>query len=77
MSILATSFLVTAFLIFLAVWRRDIFFYLIASPVAIVEGLGWRAAHNDDTGMVISIAFIGIGLYCLIMAIYNIVGKFK
>ena len=71
------SIILIIFVIFLAVWRRDIFFYIIACPVSIVAGLYWRGYQSTNLGLVLSITLVGIGLYCLIMAIYNLANKLR
>jgi len=58
-----------------ALWRRDIFLYLIAGPVAIGMGLAWRGHNPEFDGYIVAGAFIGIGVYCLIMGIWNLVDK--
>jgi len=67
---------VVLFLIFMALWRRDIFLYFMAAPVTIVYGLAWRGYYDTTEGLVTSLVLVGIGLYCLIMGIYNTVRKF-
>ena len=67
------SNVMVAFIIFLALWRRDIFFYFMACPVSITAGLMWRSRFDTPDGIVMSLALVGIGIYCLIMGIYNMV----
>lgn len=63
------------FLILLAVWRRDIFFYFLAAPVALTFGLMWRSHYNTPDGLTVSLALMATGLYCFVMGIWNVVRK--
>ena len=61
------------FIIFLALWRRDVFLYFMAAPVSITSGLMWRSRFDTPDGIAISLVLVAIGIYCLIMGIYNLV----
>jgi hypothetical protein len=66
---------VPLFIILVALWRRDIFFYFLAAPVAVVFGLMWRPAYPTPAGVVVSLALVGIGLYCFIKGLENLFRK--
>jgi len=72
-----TSAGIIGFLVIVALWRRDEALYLIASIPTIVFGLMYRGTHDTLDGLVISIAVVSMGIFLLIMAIYNIVLRFK
>lgn len=63
------------FIILIAFWRRDIFLYFMAAPVSLATGLAWRGYYDNPLGISISLVLIGIGVYCLVVGIYNVVLK--
>ena len=70
-----TQVIITIVLLILTFLRRDIFLYFIVSPVAIATGLLWRPNYDTPDGLVISLVLVGIGIYCMVMGIYNLVRK--
>jgi hypothetical protein len=64
-------------LLLLAFWRGDgkegIFLYLMAGVSTMGMGLSWRASYNTGFGVTLSTAYIGIGFYCILLAIYNVI----
>lgn len=64
-------------LLFLAFWRGDgkegIFIYLMAGASMIAMGLAWRGSYSDGFGITVSITTIGVGFYCIILAVYNLI----
>lgn len=68
-------------LLALAFWRgkerEGILLYVMAGIAIIAYGLAWPGTYNSGTGMVFSIAMLGVGIYCLILAVFNIIARFK
>lgn len=62
-------------LLILAFWRRDIFFYLICCPVLITTGLQWYDVFHNAAGLTMSLALVATGLYCMILAIVNLLKR--
>ncbi len=61
----------------LAFWRRDLFLYLIATPVAIMGGLNWYENHPTDFGLVLAVVMGAIGIYSLFKVIENLIERVK
>jgi hypothetical protein len=61
----------------LAFWRRDIFLYMVAGPVAIAIGFAWYDYYPTPAGYVLTGALMALGGYCLALAITNIIGRLK
>ena len=64
-----------ALLLILTFWRRDIFLYLICCPVLITTGLQWYDVFHNGAGLAMSLALIAIGIYCMILAIVNLLKR--
>ncbi len=61
----------------LAFWRRDLFLYLIATPVAIMGGLNWYENHPTDFGLVLAVVMGAIGIYSLFKVVENLIERVK
>ena len=62
-------------MLIITVWRRDIFFYLLSCPLLIVFGLHWYDRYHNAAGFTMSMALIAIGIYCMILAIANLLKR--
>jgi len=62
-------------LLILTFWRRDIYLYLISCPVLITFGLRWYDLYHYPAGFAMALAIMATGIYCMILAIINLVKR--
>jgi hypothetical protein len=68
-----TQIFMTAVLLVLTFWRKDIVLYIIMFPLMIVNGLAWYDTHHSGPGFYMALTLIFIGIYCLVLGVYNMV----
>lgn len=53
--------------------REGVMLYVMAGMASIAYGLTWRGTYDTAAGLVFSISLIGLGIYCLILSLYNVI----
>ncbi len=72
MGMIAQIFM-TAVLLIVTFWRRDIVLYIIMFPLMLVDGFAWYEMHHTGDGFYMALTLIFIGIYCLVLGVYNMI----
>ena len=68
-------------LLLLAFWRgkerEGVLLYALVGGAMIALGLTWTESYTAARDYVISVASIGLGVYCLVIATFNIIVRIR
>ena len=57
--------------------REGVLLYALAGIATITFGLTWTGTYDSGSDYVLSICAVGIGIYCLVLAVFSILNRIR